>query len=72
MVEKRTQSPITLYVESIDFKPRAEFTERVTVVDLEITEIMAQQIVEEISKRLDQETSLGTIRVRFAGRLTLG
>ena len=71
--EKRIQSPITLYVESIDFKPRPEFGgSRVTVIDLEINEIMAKQIIDEITKRLEQDVSLGTIRVRFAGRLVVG
>lgn len=70
--KRRIQSPITLHVESLDFAPQVEFdNERITVVDLEITEQMALKIVEQLTQRLEQDMVLSTIRVRFLGRLVL-
>ena len=70
--QKQVQSPITLFVRSVDFKPHVNYdAERVTVIDLEITEVDAQKIVEGLTKRLEQDTAFGAIRVRFIGRLVL-
>jgi hypothetical protein len=70
--KRRIQSPITLHVDSLDFAPVVEFdSERITVVDLEITEQMALKIVEHLTKRLEQEAFFGAIRMRFLGRLVL-
>lgn len=73
MAGKRVQSPITLYVDGIDFRPASIYGEgsRVTVIDLEFNEQMAVTMVEELTKRLEQDISLGSIRVRFSGKLVL-
>lgn len=69
---KQVQSPITLFVQGVDFKPALEHgSERVTVIDLEITEMDAQKLAEGLMQRLDREAVFGAIRVRFTGRLVL-
>lgn len=68
---KKFQTPITLYVESVDFKPTVDImAERVTVVDLEISEINAKEIIRELRTRLRRE-HISSIRIRFSGRLVL-
>lgn len=68
----RRQSPIVLYATEVDFKPEGiiEHGERLTVLDLEITEEMAKQIVKELAARLDGE-HVTAMRIRFTGRLVL-
>jgi hypothetical protein len=69
---KRTQSPITLFVEAVDFKPEIDMnSDRETVIDLEIKEMDAQKIVKELNQRLERNMPFGAIRVRFIGRLVL-
>lgn len=72
MDRRRVQSPITLHVEDVDFKPQVDYEmQRVTVIDLEITEPDALKLIEGLTKRLESEGMFGAIRVRFSGRLVL-
>lgn len=66
------QGPITLHVKSVNFKPVVNYQgERITVIDLEITELIAEKIIKELTDRLDSDILLGAIRIRFSGRLAL-
>jgi hypothetical protein len=70
---KQVQRPITLHVDSVDFRPSVDYLagRRVTVIDLEITEVDAHKIVEELTKRLERDFAVGAIRIRFLGNLVL-
>jgi hypothetical protein len=63
--------PITLYVEKIDSHP--EFDDRIdrrkTAVDLELTIKSTEQLIEELKSSVKQHKPIGTIRIRFTGRL---
>jgi len=62
--------PITLYVETINFKPELDtrIQRRKSAIDIEMQASNARQLLEELTRRLE-ENSQGAIRVRFTGRL---
>lgn len=66
--------PITLYVEKVEQEPPdiADLIEsrRVSVVDIELTCQQARELVVALRKRDCRET-IGSIRIRFKGRLVL-
>jgi hypothetical protein len=72
-MKKHEQRPAVLYVHNVIFHPKLpEPGERVTVIDIEITEQMAKDIIEAISKRLhDEEGHIAAIRIRMEGRIVL-
>jgi len=69
-MEKKYSRPIVLHVEEIDFRPKAPETgERITVIDIEVTEEMAKEISRQIQKRLENEKFISAIRFRLSGRI---
>ena len=70
--KRRVQSPFTLFVYEVDFKPTPlEDGERVHPIDVEFTEHVARELVEYLTQRLAKDPVIGTIRVRCTGRLML-
>ncbi len=61
--------PITLYVEKVQ-QPDLEYIERrrITTVDVELSNIQAQELTDYLQSRKDQ---IGAIRIRLSGRLVL-
>lgn len=63
--------PAVLYAESVNLAPDIEAyleTRRLSVIDIEIDTVMAEQILEHLKKKTDGRT-VGSIRMRFTGRL---
>ena len=63
--------PAVMYVEKIDTDPAIEQyfeSRRLSVIDLEIDMIHAQQIITYLQKRSNNGLS-GAVRLRFTGRL---
>lgn len=66
-----TSRAVVLYVEHIDTKPDVDQyfnTRRLSVIDIEIDMIHAEEIVKHLQERLSQAHS-GAVRIRFTGRL---
>ena len=63
--------PMTLYVDKVETSP--EFDTRIdrrkTAIDLELNIHTAQNLLAELTKRLKGNTAIGSMRVRFTGRL---
>jgi hypothetical protein len=63
--------PMTLYVDKVETSP--EFDTRIdrrkTAIDLELNIHTAQNLLAELTKRLEGNTAVGSMRVRFTGRL---
>lgn len=72
-MDENVTRPVVLYVQNINFNPKfPPIVDRVTVVDIEITEHMAKQIIEQLTERLkNEENHIGAIRIRFAGKMVL-
>jgi len=69
--EEQISRPATLYVERVETRPSiTEYFEkrRVSVIDIELTQIQAVQIMEYLRERSAGGDS-GSIRIRFLGRL---
>ena len=68
---KQLQSPITLYVESVQQEiPVMEFVDRISVVDIEMSCQHAKELLVYLRKR-DCKESVGAIRVRLTGKLVI-
>ena len=63
--------PAILYAEKVDTNPDIDAyleTRRLSVIDIEIDTIMAEQILKHLIERTNGEV-VGSIRLRFTGRL---
>ena len=63
--------PAILYAEKVETNPDIDAyleTRRLSVIDIEIDTIMAEQIINHFKERLDGRV-VGSIRLRFTGRL---
>ena len=69
--EDDVSRPVTLYVEKVEPNPEINYfleKRRISVIDIEITKAHAEQIVEILQERSQDQT--GAIRLRLLGRLT--
>jgi hypothetical protein len=63
--------PAILYVEQVDTKPDIDAyleTRRLSVIDIEIDPVQAEQIIAHLKER-NGAGLIGSIRLRFTGRL---
>jgi hypothetical protein len=63
--------PAVLYAESVDLTPDIEAyleTRRLSVIDIELDFIMAEEIKKHLQERISRG-AVGSIRLRFTGRL---
>ena len=72
-VDEDESRPVTLYVERVETNPTFHYMERrrVSVIDLEISRPIADQLIAFLSEREEQDIA-GTVRLRFLGTLTHG
>jgi len=63
--------PMTLYVDKVETSPEFDtrLDHRKTAIDLELNIHKAQKLLTELTKRLEGNTAVGSIRIRFTGRL---
>jgi hypothetical protein len=68
--KSRVRSPLTLFVDKVEFNPPSEFSTEVvrTAYDIELTEYDARKMIEGLQNRLSEHVP-ATIRVRITGRL---
>ena len=68
-VKRRVRIPVTLFVETIDFRPVVEFdfTAVMTAYDLEIAEVHLRELHQEIGNHLEKHG--GSKRIRVIGKL---
>jgi hypothetical protein len=64
--------PVTLFVDNVNFTPRLpEYGNRVTIIDIEITEEIAKKIIEELNQKIENHMIVGTVRIRLSGKMVL-
>lgn len=64
--------PAILYAEQVDLRPDIDAyleTRRLSVIDIEMDTVMAEQIVKHLQERTEGGRVVGSIRLRFTGRL---
>jgi hypothetical protein len=64
--------PAILYAEQVDTQPDIDAyleTRRLSVIDIEMDTVMAEQILAHLKERLASRHAVGSIRLRFTGRL---
>jgi len=69
--EDDVSRPVTLYVEKVEPNPEINYfieKRRVSVIDIEVSKPLAEQIIEYLQERSQGQT--GAIRLRLLGRLT--
>lgn len=67
-MKKIKSKPVVLYVEQIEKDPEMVFEERESSIDMELDASQCEHLLSVLNESLENRV-LGTIRIRFIGRM---